>query len=136
MLLCWCRRGVLLVGCYPTNHAACCGVLPSKLWPWPCRRRDLEAARTLADQVRKREKLKRRELQLYKEEWAARMQGELAAAWAGQVGSAVLPIVAACLLLLTLMRLKPGLTLSRLQPVPSLQPSAMAHSALCSSLGV
>jgi hypothetical protein len=38
-------------------------------------RRDLEAARTLADQIRKREKLKRRELQLYKEEWAARMQG-------------------------------------------------------------
>ncbi|PSC74628.1 Soluble inorganic pyrophosphatase 2 [Micractinium conductrix] len=37
-------------------------------------RRDLESARTLADQVRKREKLKRRELQLYKEEWAARMQ--------------------------------------------------------------
>lgn len=29
--------------------------------------------------MRKREKLKRRELQLYKEEWAARMQGE--AAW-------------------------------------------------------
>ncbi|EFN51054.1 hypothetical protein CHLNCDRAFT_141564 [Chlorella variabilis] len=37
-------------------------------------RRDLESARTLADQIRKREKLKRRELQLYKEEWAARMQ--------------------------------------------------------------
>lgn len=37
-------------------------------------RRDLEAARTLADQVRKREKLKRREAQLLKEEWAARMQ--------------------------------------------------------------
>ncbi|KAL4431305.1 hypothetical protein ABPG75_006561 [Micractinium tetrahymenae] len=37
-------------------------------------RRDLESARTLADQVRKREKLKKRELQLYKEEWAARMQ--------------------------------------------------------------
>jgi hypothetical protein len=30
--------------------------------------------------VRKREKLKKRELQLYKEEWAARMQGE----WAGE----------------------------------------------------
>jgi hypothetical protein len=41
----------------------------------PCCRRDLESARTLADQIRKREKLKRRELQLYKEEWAARMQG-------------------------------------------------------------
>lgn len=39
-------------------------------------RRDLEAARTLADQVRKREKLKRREAQLLKEEWAARMQGK------------------------------------------------------------
>lgn len=51
----------------------------------PCRRRDLEAARTLADQVRKREKLKRRELQLYKEEWAARMQGEWAAGLAGQL---------------------------------------------------
>lgn len=38
-------------------------------------RRDLEAARTLADQVRRREKLKRREAQLLKEEWAARMQG-------------------------------------------------------------
>lgn len=37
-------------------------------------RRDLEAARTLADQVRRREKLKRREAQLLKEEWAARMQ--------------------------------------------------------------
>ena len=44
--------------------------------PCHCCRRDLESARTLADQVRKREKLKRRELQLYKEEWAARMQGE------------------------------------------------------------
>lgn len=41
----------------------------------PCCRRDLESSRTLADQIRKREKLKRRELQLYKEEWAARMQG-------------------------------------------------------------
>ena len=39
-------------------------------------RRDLELARTLADQVRRREKLKRRELVLYKEEWAARWQGE------------------------------------------------------------
>ena len=39
-------------------------------------RRDLESARTLADQVRKREKLKRREAQLLKEEWAARMQGK------------------------------------------------------------
>ena len=38
-------------------------------------RRDLEQARTLADQVRKREKLKRREAQLLKEEWATRMQG-------------------------------------------------------------
>lgn len=51
--------------------------------PRCCRRRDLESARTLADQVRKREKLKRRELQLYKEEWAARMQGE--ACWAAEL---------------------------------------------------
>eukprot|EP00887_Chlorella_sp_A99_P008161 scaffold12.g8161.t1 len=37
-------------------------------------RRDLELVRTLADQLRRREKLKRRELQLHREEWAARLQ--------------------------------------------------------------
>lgn len=65
-------------GCQPS-----CAAASSQLY----RRRDLEAARTLADQVRKREKLKRRELQLYKEEWAARMQGECAGSeWAGRAG--------------------------------------------------
>ena len=64
----------------PVCHlAVCMGGLKqgSRCRPY---RRDLESARTLADQVRKREKLKRRELQLYMEEWAARMQGEAAAA--------------------------------------------------------
>lgn len=65
----WCCRQAARTACFilrcplPRPH------------PHP-RRRDLESARTLADQVRKREKLKKRELQLYKEEWAARMQGE------------------------------------------------------------
>jgi hypothetical protein len=39
-------------------------------------RRDLEMARTLADQVRRREKLKKQEAVLLKEEWACRMRGE------------------------------------------------------------
>jgi hypothetical protein len=39
-------------------------------------RRDLEAARTLADQCRRREKLKLREAQILSDEWAARMAGE------------------------------------------------------------
>lgn len=38
-------------------------------------RRDLDAARLLADQVRKREKLKKQELKLFQEEWAARLAG-------------------------------------------------------------
>ena len=58
------------------THSLPCPATHSCVRTWGCRRRDLEAARTLADQVRKREKLKKRELQLYKEEWAARMQGE------------------------------------------------------------
>ena len=62
--------GRLAGGC---SHAALTNCHRTAAAP---RRRDLEAARTLADQARKREKLKRRELQLYKEEWAARMQGE------------------------------------------------------------
>jgi hypothetical protein len=44
--------------------------------------------------VRKREKLKKRELQLYKEEWAARMQGE----WAGESREAEEGCSAGCLL--------------------------------------
>lgn len=39
-------------------------------------RRDLEQARTLADRVRKREKLKKREAQLLREEWASRKKGK------------------------------------------------------------
>jgi len=39
-------------------------------------RRDLEMARTLADQVRRREKLKKQEALLLKEEWACRMRGQ------------------------------------------------------------
>lgn len=43
--------------------------------PAVLRRRDLDAARLLADQVRKREKLKKQELRLFQSEWAARMAG-------------------------------------------------------------
>ena len=47
------------------------------LWPRRCGcRRDLDAARLLADQVRRREKLKKQELRLFQEEWEARMAGE------------------------------------------------------------
>lgn len=56
---------------------------PTETIPYPvncrcCRcRRDLDAARLLADQVRRREKLKKQELRLFQQEWAARMSGAL-----------------------------------------------------------
>ena len=59
----------LIAASLPSSAAATPALAPTTSSPTP-------SLTCLPLQVRKREKLKRRELQLYKEEWAARMQGE------------------------------------------------------------